>query len=498
MIETITTAGVSALARALSETFEIRFTKCLIGDGAFDPESQDAEEMTALIDAVAELDLKAVRKEAFGCSVVADLNNTISGGGAGSLVPAGTPIAEIGVYASIGDEDEFLFAYGYDPNPDTIPEGEGTYERRFVSRFAMSQDELELAIAFESFTDSFEEAIAPIRRELEESIEGKADMDHEHDASDITSGVLPITRGGTGAASSAAALVNLGGASAERVAALESAAAFDHMLDNNAYTGRNIAEIPEIAAEVAEYSAPWLFLAARIAAGNYAGLRIGDYFNVPLTGGSGKPNQSSVRYDIAAFDHYYNCSDQPIGHHIVCVPHSPIDMTGSSYAINTSYIYWNTTATNQGSSTQANPYIISNLHKWELQQYLGMLPSTLQNKLLNHRSLCESRYSASGNLNASTGWAWADLGKVWSPSEMEVYGCCVWGTPSWTIGMDSQFPIFRETRDRIRGGRVTWWLRSVSGSSASDVCHVNSTGAASYASATYTWVRPLPCFLLGA
>lgn len=39
---------------------------------------------------------------------------------------------------------------------------------------------------------------------------GKADTDHVHSASDITSGTLPISRGGTGASSVASALANLG------------------------------------------------------------------------------------------------------------------------------------------------------------------------------------------------------------------------------------------------------------------------------------------------
>lgn len=264
---------------------------------------------------------------------------------------------------------------------------------------------------------------------------------------------------------------------------------------NNTYSGRNLATV--LADEAEDAGGIYAALHARVAAANYDGLRIGDWMDVPLTARSGTITQSTVRYVIAAFDHYYDCSDQPIGHHIVFVPYAPVDMTGSSYATNTSYIMWNTTATNQGTSAENNPYLVSNLHKWELNEFLGKLPSTLQGYLLDHRSLCESRYSASASLNASTGWGWKSLGKIWSPSEMEVYGCCAWGTPGYSQGMDSQFPLFRETRDRIMGGRVHWWLRVVSGSSASNVCHVGHTGTAHDNSATNTRVRPRPCFLLG-
>ena len=143
-----------------------------------------------------------------------------------------------------------------------------------------------------------------------------------------------------------------------------------------------------------------------------------------------------------------------------------------------------------------HPYLNSNLHKWELNEYLGRLPSALQGYLLNHRSLVEKRYSSS-TLNDSTDWGWADLGKIWSPSEMEVYGCLVWGTKGYSQGMDSQFPLFRETKNRIMGGRVYWWLRSASGGSSSYVCLVYSSGNASYYSAAHTGLRPRPCFLLG-
>ncbi len=255
---------------------------------------------------------------------------------------------------------------------------------------------------------------------------------------------------------------------------------YDRELENNIYEGRSIAAIPEIATEVAGYATVWAFLHARAQAGNYAGLRIGDWFDVTLTNGT------TMRYQIAAFDHYYNCADSPMGHHIFCVP-----TTAWGTAVQ-----WNTSATNQGTSAEPAPYLVSNLHNWELNTFYPMLPDTLKNVLINHRSLVETRYNASGALNASTGWKWADLGKVFSLSEMEVYGCCVWGTPGYSQGMDSQLPLFRETKNRIKA-RVGWWLRVASGSSSSYVCDVGNGGNAHSSSASYSSIRPLPCFLIG-
>ena len=110
--------------------------------------------------------------------------------------------------------------------------------------------------------------------------------------------------------------------------------------------------------------------------------------------------------------------------------------------------------------------------------------------------MCEQRYGSSA-LTEASGWGWADLGKVWSLSEMEVYGCAVWGSKGYSVGMDCHFPLFDSTASRIMGTRVAWWLRSVVGGSASLVCNVSGDGYASYYSATYGSVRPRPCFLIG-
>ena len=83
-----------------------------------------------------------------------------------------------------------------------------------------------------------------------------------------------------------------------------------------------------------------------------------------------------MRYQIAAFDHYYNCADAAMGHHIVMVPTSTPAVTGD-YAINGSYIYWNTTNTNNGTADEKQPYLASNLHAWETGVFLPLMPHGL-------------------------------------------------------------------------------------------------------------------------
>ena len=266
------------------------------------------------------------------------------------------------------------------------------------------------------------------------------------------------------------------------------ASEYARQIDTDTYAGQSLAAL--FAGEIANYANVWAWLRARVRAGNFAGMRTKDYIDLTLTNGN------NVRYRIGDFDPYLYCGDASKSHHVVMVPSAPVAVTGAD-AVNGSYIVWNETATNQGTAENAHPYLVSNLHRWETEVYYPMLPQIVRDCILNQRVLLETRYSASGALTASNNWAWADLGPVWSPSEMEVYGCCVWGTPGYSVGFDCQFDIFKKTKDRIQGSRIAWWLRSVSGGSSVGACYVYYGGNANYNSPTNTWVRPLPCFLVG-
>ena len=268
---------------------------------------------------------------------------------------------------------------------------------------------------------------------------------------------------------------------------------YDRQAGIGKYAGRSLAA--SFASEISAKANIYAWLQSRIKAGNFAGLRIGDYMDVPVSAGANVPAQT-VRYRIAAIDPYYQCGDASIGHHIAFVPSAPVAVAGDK-ASNSSYLAWNDANDNNGTAEQEHPYLCSKLHDWEINDFLPALPAELQAVLMNKRALLEKRYSGSGKLTESSGWAWADLGKIWSLSETEVYGCSVWGTKGYSVGFDCHFPLFDSTASRIMGSRVLWWLRSVMGGSASGVCYVYSTGTAHYTAASYGWCRPRPCFLIG-
>jgi hypothetical protein len=252
------------------------------------------------------------------------------------------------------------------------------------------------------------------------------------------------------------------------------------------YEGRSLAS--QFASEILDYDgdeAAWFN--ARIVAGDFAGIYPFDYFDVSLTDGK------VFRYRVAALDPYYKAGNPEITkHHAIMVPDQ----------VWPDSVLWNTANTNQGTASEKHPYLVSNLHNWMNNTFYGLIPTKWKSVIETHRTLLEERYSASSQLTASTGWSWADLGKVWSLSEMEVYGDVVWGTPGYSQGMDCHFSeFFKTTAHRIRrnaaDARCPWWLRSAHGASASTVCGVNSEGSALDRAPTSSGVRPLPCFRVG-
>ena len=261
------------------------------------------------------------------------------------------------------------------------------------------------------------------------------------------------------------------------------------------YPGQSLATL--LAGEVSGSATIYDALHKRVQAANFSGMRVGDYIDVPLVSASNVAAQQSVRFLLAHFDPYYKCGDSAKGHHIAFIASAPVAVAKTVTGVaNDSYLMWNTANTNQGTADVKNPYLNSNLKAWE-KLFEACLPEGLTKYLLTQRVLLEERYSASGALNDSNSWSWQDIGKVWSPSEMEVYGCPVWDTKGYSVGFDCLFDLFRDTAHRLNGTQCGWWLRSVVGGSSSDVCYVDSAGAANCNSATYAWVRPRPGFLVG-
>ncbi|BCS58569.1 hypothetical protein ADLECEL_24540 [Adlercreutzia equolifaciens subsp. celatus] len=257
---------------------------------------------------------------------------------------------------------------------------------------------------------------------------------------------------------------------------------------NNTFEGRDIEVLFE--AEIANgYANAWEYLADRVdlakTAGKkaYAGLRERDFMNVPV-------ESNTYPYEIGGFDYDRRCGDPEQGPSIIMVTHMAFPER----------VKWNNTNDNNGTAAQPFPYLASNVYDYLNNTLLPKFPAEVRAVMKERIALIESRYSASGKLTASNNWAWKPIGRLWLPSEPELFGRNQWGDP-YGDAQGSQFPNFRDPSDRIfrtpAGERSGVWSRSVAAGGSVGACHAAACGYADPASAAGTWVGVAPCFLIG-
>lgn len=238
--------------------------------------------------------------------------------------------------------------------------------------------------------------------------------------------------------------------------------------------------------ELSEYT--WAQLKTKCTNADFNDLRVGDYKTITLTGGE------VVKMQIAGIDTYYNTTDQTVPHHIDWIS---IDCLND-------YVQWNTTNNNNGNSTSPHPYLVSNVKKYLNDTIYPKLPADVKAVIKNKRGLLESRYSSSGALTDSTGWAWQDMGNLWLPHEYEVFGSVVWGTKGWSQGQAVQYPLFADSyKHRIKGkgsggSRCDWWLSAVYSGNSTSCCRVSGYGYANDGYASGTGIGVPVCFRISA
>lgn len=242
-----------------------------------------------------------------------------------------------------------------------------------------------------------------------------------------------------------------------------------------------------------ELTESWATLQARIKAGNLSGIHVGDFKTIHLTTGE------TVIMEVAGPDMYYRCGDQEIGHHVDFI--SRDCLAGAKV--------FNDTATNNGTAAEPNPWRASKLFQTLNDETTGVyaiLPADLKPCIIEKRALLEKRYSEAGPVDADTGYVWANMGKLWLPLEVEVFGHAPWsdvGYGTWGGGCNLQYPIFTGGAKHIikgagnGGGRCSWWEASARRQSATHVCCVHSNGDAYAHVATDTGIYAPLCFRIG-
>lgn len=248
------------------------------------------------------------------------------------------------------------------------------------------------------------------------------------------------------------------------------------------YDGQDLEVL--FADEIAEYDSVWAWIAARCADRNYAGLRPKDYIKWTLNG-------YTIVSQIAGLEPYINATDVALAGHIDFI-------SRNCYP---EYVRWNTSNVNQGDSTNAAPYMISNLKAW-YDELADDLPTELSAVILNKRSLMETRYTSGSTLTESTSWAWNDLGKLWAPHETEVHGYRNMSGQR-TGGNPVHYDLFKDGRSHVKyfgegsTSRVGWWECDVMSGSSTDACHVSANGVAATVGASAATVAAVLGFRIG-
>jgi len=269
----------------------------------------------------------------------------------------------------------------------------------------------------------------------------------------------------------------------------------------------------KFAGEISKYSDVWAWVKARKDANNFDGIHIGDY--IPMTTSAGTVGtdsytQQTFNMYVMGIDTYYQYGDTAVGHHI--------DFFGNKHIGKN--VTFNPTDNNNGTADQPHSWLASNAYAYlngvnnystnaynnvahggdySAGGFYDLLPQAVKNVIIEKRMYLPKRYSASGLLTDNTAGGWANMGKLWTLTEMEVYGSPIHsaaitkgtdGLDFGNVGSPVQYPLFAGTagnRNFKTLNRINWWLASVPSGSSTHACNVNNNGNANTNACTNSW-----------
>lgn len=162
------------------------------------------------------------------------------------------------------------------------------------------------------------------------------------------------------------------------------------------------------------------------------------------------------------------------------------------------YLYVNSLAGHVANGTGLNPAI--KRVDYTNDGIYHYLPDWMKAVIIEKRFMLNKRYSDTGILSDENNWGWTNLGKLWFPTEVEVYGCPVWGSKGgYSLGGSIQYPYFVGNMRRVKkrnGSRGPWWLLSPN-TNTTDWCYTTYFGIAGNIGASATHIAAPVCFRIG-
>ena len=262
----------------------------------------------------------------------------------------------------------------------------------------------------------------------------------------------------------------------------------------------------KFADEIKGYSDEWAWIKARIQAGNFKGIYVNDY--IPITCSNGYV----LNAQIAGINTYTGYGDQQVGNHIdfICK-----ELWNDIHAMNkVNY--------NNGNANSPSPFLASDLNYWlnsmsgtvpnsesdpsvttevdyTTDGVLYYLPDKLKNQIVTKRIMLPSRYTEGQVLKNDNSWAWQSTGKLWIPSEVEVYGAPCWDNSGYGAGGFVQYPLFAYNMNRAKKrcsnkDRYGWWLLSIGSGTSAGFAIVGNYGYCGSYPAPATWIAAPVCF----
>ena len=249
-------------------------------------------------------------------------------------------------------------------------------------------------------------------------------------------------------------------------------------------------------------------LHAAVLAGDFSKIHVGDYWPITLTGSfydyaasASKSLSSAVfKLEVVGIDLYLNYADTALtAHHLVFASRDLIPMTLQMRRADATWY----------NGSAATPWVGSALYETLNNASNGILPLIAATNIgayiyagpngAGMRYMAETK--ASG-VSSATGWYWENRGKLFLPSEREVWGSDAWSEHQLGAGLAVQWPIFRDSLRHVikglgnGGSRSGWWCQSSSGGSSTVFAGVADSGFPAIVGAAYAGLGAPLCFLI--